>query len=346
MFDQAANRARAAAESTRVAGRPARPADPAIAAEAMAGLTAQPKTLPPKLFYDDEGCRLFGRITELPEYYVTRTELVLLDRIAPEVAGAAPPGCALVEYGASDEGKAALLLRRLRAPACYVPVDVAAPALEAVRARMRQSYPSLPVYPVAADFMRTVHLPLAIGAAPRLGFFPGSTIGNLDPDAARDFLRRAADALGPDALFLVGVDLRKSPDILVPAYDDAAGVTAAFNRNLLVRLNREADADFDLGAFAHRAVWNEEASRIEMHLVSLREQVVHLAGQPIRFARGEIIHTENSYKHTPAGFLDLARGAGWQGERMWTDPDGLFSIHLLRRSGSARAAAFPAGGTR
>jgi len=310
----------------------ARVAQPDIAAEALAGLLGKRKSLPPKLFYDAEGCRLFERITELPEYYLTRAERALLAAQAPEIAAELPAGAALVEYGASSEEKAATLLDALaaggRQAACYVPIDLADGALVALAERMRATHPALPVHPVVADFLHPLILPEAT-LPPRIGFFPGSTIGNLDPDAARGFLRAARGALGGGARFLLGVDLRKSPAVLVPAYDDAAGVTAAFNRNVLVRLNREAGADFEPAAFDHRAVWNAAEGRIEMHLVSRREQVVHLAGRLIRFAAGESIHTENSYKYTPQGVRLLAAAAGWRHRRLWTDPEGLFSLHLL-----------------
>src|SRR5271165_1212583 len=303
-----------------------------VADAALSGLLQPQKTLPAKLFYDEEGCRLFGRITELPEYYLTRTELALLADVAPRVAAMVRGPAVLVEYGASDETKAEFLLReRDGAPVfrAYVPIDVAVPQLEQMRARLRQRRPDLLVSLVPADFMDVAALPTQVPSLPRLGFFPGSTIGNLDPPEARCFLQRAREALGTESWFLVGVDLRKDPAILLPAYDDAQGVTAAFNRNLLVRLNREADANFDLGAFAHRAEWNDEQSRIEMHLVSLRDQVARVAGQAIRFASGETIHTENSYKYAPERFAALAEQAGWHSAELWTDPARLFSLHLL-----------------
>ncbi len=305
---------------------PQHPAD--IAAEALAGLTAARKTLPPKLFYDEEGCRLFGEITALPEYYLTRTELKLLREIAGDVAALVPPAATLVEYGGSDESKAAILLRALRWPAAYVPVDVAGPALRAMVRRMVRSHPGLSVMPVEADFLAPLALPGG-ATARRVGFFPGSTVGNLEPALARRFLGGVRRTLGSNARFLVGVDLCKDVALLVAAYDDAAGVTAAFNRNILIRLNRDAGADFDPDAFDHRAIWNDAESRIEMHLVSRREQRATIAGRAIRFARGETIHTENSYKYTEASFAALAASAGWSRARLWTDADRLFSIHLL-----------------
>jgi dimethylhistidine N-methyltransferase len=316
-------------------GLVATPIDRGLVDVALSGLSRPQKTLPPKLFYDEEGCRLFYKITELPEYYLTRTERTLLPEIAPLVLDQVPAGSVLVEYGASDEGKAAFLLNRGgtdRAAAvitAYVPVDVAMPALLQMRARLARSHPWLAVYPLAMDFMEPVRLPAAVGRMPRLGFFPGSTIGNLDPHEASRFLALARATLGSQARFLVGADLQKDPSVLLPAYDDAAGVTAAFNRNMLVRLNREAGADFDVDSFEHRAVWNAGESRIEMHLVSRNAQTVRVAGQQVHFARGETIHTENSYKHSQESFGQLAEGAGWRCCATWTDPDRLFAVYLL-----------------
>jgi dimethylhistidine N-methyltransferase len=312
---------------------PVRIADATLAEIALAGLSREPKSLPPKLFYDEAGCRLFYQITELPEYYLTRTELALLRRVGPEIAAMAEPLAVLVEYGASDETKAEILLSqtdKLGRPrfAAYVPIDIATEALAGMRRRMRQ-WTQLSVFPVAADFMDPVVLPTAANGMRRFGFFPGSTVGNLEPPLARQFLSRARVTLGRDGLMLVGVDLRKDPSILVPAYDDAAGITAMFNLNLLARLNREAGADFDLGCFAHRIIWNDAESRIEMHLESLCEQAVHIDGETVWFRRGETIHTENSYKHTIEGFAALAAAAGWRQRGAWTDPARLFSIHLL-----------------
>ncbi|MEJ0018690.1 MAG: L-histidine N(alpha)-methyltransferase [Acetobacteraceae bacterium] len=295
-----------------------------VADAALSGLLQPRKTLPAKLFYDEAGCRLFARITELPEYYLTRTELALLAKVAPRVAATVGGPAVLVEYGASDETKAGFLLRESSPAAArhdpvfraYVPIDVAAPQLLALRARLRQDRPDLTVCVLAADFMDIVALPHEVPALPRLGFFPGSTIGNLDPSQACRFLQRARQALGGQSWFLVGVDLRKDPAILLPAYDDAQGVTAAFNLNLLDRLNREADADFDLASFRHRAVWNDVDSRIEMHLESLREQTVRVAGHAVHFAAGETIHTENSYKYAPEHFAALAEQAGWHSAEM------------------------------
>jgi dimethylhistidine N-methyltransferase len=308
--------------------------DRGLADVALSGLSRPQKMLPSKLFYDEAGCRLFYRITELPEYYLTRTERTLLPQIAPLAVAGLPSGAALVEYGASDEAKAKDLLDQRNAagqPAvrAYVPIDVALPALDRMRARLAESHPWLDVHPIAADFMQPLVLPAAVANLPHLGFFPGSTIGNLDPLEATRFLVRARVTLGDGARFLVGADLRKDPAILLPAYDDPSGVTAEFNRNLLVRLNREAGADFVVSAFDHRAVWNDEESRIEMYLVSRHCQSVHIAGRAVQFAAGETIHTENSYKYTAERFTEIAARAGWRARHTWTDPERLFALYLL-----------------
>jgi dimethylhistidine N-methyltransferase len=300
-----------------------------IVAEALAGLFSSRKTLPPKLFYDEAGCALFGEITRLSEYYLTRTERAILEALAPALDGLVPRRAALVEYGASNEAKAELLFAACEI-AAYVPIDIAADALAMLSARLADKRPALAVHPIIADFLTPIVLPHEIASVPRLGFFPGSTIGNLDPGAAIAFLARARATLGEDATFLVGVDLEKPPDLLVAAYDDAAGITAAFNRNMLARLNREAGADFVLAAFAHRAVWNPVEHRIEMHLESLTDQIVHIAGTSIPFREGETIHTENSYKFTVPRFTALAMRAGWRVERIWTDRRKFFAIAALR----------------
>jgi dimethylhistidine N-methyltransferase len=254
--------------------------------------------------------------------------MALLPDLAGELGRRVPAGVALVEYGASLEDKAQILLNRLDRPAAYVPIDIAEAALDGIVQRMRAG--AVTVHPVAADFLAPLRLPEVVRRQPKLGFFPGSTIGNLDPATAVRFLRQVRATLGDGALFLVGADLRKEPAVLIPAYDDAAGVTAAFNTNVLARLNREAQADFDLASFIHEARWNDADSRIEMHLVSTRAQTVRIAGRDIRFARHESIHTENSYKHTLDGLRTLANEAGWQTLRQWTDSRQLFSVSLLQ----------------
>lgn len=302
---------------------------------ALSGLMASPKTLPATLFYDQEGCRLFYRITELSEYYLTRTEAGLLRTLGRSLIPEDFCNAALVEFGGSDEAKARHLLdqrddRGRRIFTTYVSIDVAETALAAMRARLETSHPDLAVAPIAADFNEPLQLP-PLGRH-RLGFFPGSTIGNLDPSGAVQFLATARESLGPGAWFLLGGDLRKDPAILLPAYNDSAGVTAAFNLNLLRRLNREAGADFDLRRFRHQAVWNDALSRIEMHLVSCRDQVVHVGGHSIAFTEGETIHTENSYKWTRRDLMAMAGAAGWKPHRVWTDSQDLFGIFLLRHA--------------
>jgi dimethylhistidine N-methyltransferase len=310
---------------------------PPVAEAALDGLLKPQKTLPARLFYDEEGCRLFQRITELPEYYLTRTEHALLDASLPLLAAylkRRSDHVTLVEFGTSDEAKAAHLFamrdaNRGSLVRAYVAIDIAEPALAAMRARLTRSRPDIVVRTIAADFEQPVALPAGLPHLPPLGFFAGSTIGNFGPARARAFLRRAARTLGANSALLVGFDLRKDPAILRPAYADAAGVTAAFNLNLLVRLNREAAANFDVSAFEHRAVWNDADSRIEMHLVSRRPQQVRVAGRMIAFAEGEFIHTEDSYKYTEEDFTGLARAAGWQVHAVWTDPQRRFALGLL-----------------
>ena len=303
--------------------------DADVIGDALMGLLQPRKTLPPKLLYDETGCRLFGDITALPEYYLTRTELSILRRLGPALRAHVPAQGWMVEYGASSSLKAALVLRHLDRPAGYIPIDIAPDALAGVQADLHLDFPSLEILPICADFLRPVELPAPARDARHFGFFPGSTIGNLEPAAATAFLRLARATLGPGALFLVGADLRKPADRLLPAYDDAQGVTAAFNLNLLTRLNREAGANFDLDRFAHRALWNDAESRVEMHLVSLADQSVRLGRQHITFRSGETIHTENSYKHAPEAFDRIAAAAGWRTIERWTDDDGLFALTLL-----------------
>lgn len=302
----------------------------ALLADALAGLGAERKTLPCKWLYDAEGARLFEQIVDLPEYYPTRTETAILRECAAEVARITGPGTAVVEFGSGSAEKVGLLLDAMEAPAAYVPVDISVEWLAEGAARVAAAHAGLRVLPVAADFTQPFALPPRLPArAPHLGFFPGSTIGNFTPDAAVDFLRSARRVLGEGARLLIGADLVKDPAVLVAAYDDAAGVTARFNLNLLIRLNRECGADFDLAGFCHSARWNPRQERMEMHLVSQRDQVVSLAGLRFAFRAGETIHTENSHKYRPEAFAALAERAGWSAGRRWTDPAGLFSVWLL-----------------
>ncbi len=309
--------------------QPARNAATGFAADVLAGLAAMPKRLPAKYFYDEAGSRLFERITELPEYYPTRTEMRILESSAESIAQFAQPGAALVEFGSGSTAKARLLLRHMASVRAYVPVDISAEFVNGEAARLQADFPALQVLPVAADFTCTFELPAAIRAAPRIGFFPGSTIGNLEPHEVTGFLRRARRVLGRAAAFVVGVDLVKDPEVLHAAYNDSQSITAQFNRNLLVRINRELAGDFDVSAFEHHAFYNRELRRIEMHLASLRRQKVRILGKCFGFRAGETIHTENSYKYTVESFAALARGAGWTTGAVWSDPDGYFSVQAL-----------------
>lgn len=304
-----------------------------FAADVIAGLTREQKAIAPKYFYDAEGSRLFEAITRLPEYYPTRTEIGILKDNVGAITRLFPPAAALVEFGSGSSVKTRILLRSETRIAAYVPVDISGDFLEQEAARLRRELPHLAVLPVAADFTRPFDLPRDVRAMSRIGFFPGSTIGNFEPDAARRFLENAREVLGAGALMIVGADLRKDPAVLEAAYDDAAGVTARFNRNLLVRINRELGANFDVGAFGHRALYDEQAGRIEMHLVSLRDQQVTIRGRLFRFRQGETIHTENSHKFTVPAFVALARSAGWASMAVWTDAERLFSVHALKAEG-------------
>jgi dimethylhistidine N-methyltransferase len=304
--------------------------DPVFARDVITGLSARPKRLPPKYFYDQAGARLFEEITALPEYYPTRTELAILRTHAPEMARLFPAETALIEFGSGSSRKARLLLDAAPTVAAYVPVDISAQWLAEEAALLRRDYPHLAVLPVAADFTQAFRLPAALAGLPRAGFFPGSTIGNFEPHQATAFLHHAARMLGEDAILIVGVDLVKDVETLTAAYNDSAGVTAAFNLNLLARINRELGADFDLAAFSHQAFYNRERARIEMHLASRRDQRVKVCGRAIAFRECETIHTENSYKYTVESFAALARRAGFMPVAAWTDADGYFLVQALR----------------
>ena len=305
------------------------PGDPFLD-EVVAGLSATPKTLSAKYFYDAEGSRLFEQICGLPEYYLTRTETALLGEIAPEIAALIPDGAALIEFGSGASTKTRILLDAAPQVEVYAPIDISPSALDEAAASLRADYPSLTVTPLVEDFTKALTPPEGARGRPLVGFFPGSTIGNFAPDEAETLLRGARTLLGEGALFVVGADVAKDPSVLIPAYDDAQGVTAAFNRNVLVHINRELGGTFDPSAFAHRAVWNAEESRIEMHLESLRDQIVMVGDHGFRFAEGETIHTENSYKYRPEAFDAIARRAGWTVARRWISPDPTFGVYLLK----------------
>jgi dimethylhistidine N-methyltransferase len=300
--------------------------------DVLRGLTAPRKYLSPKYFYDERGSELFDAITDQPEYYPTRTELAILSDNAPAMAALFPPSAALVEFGTGATTKARIVLSAAATLKAYVPIDISAEWLKAEARRVQADFPHLGVHPLVADFTSVMALPEQVRALPRVGFFPGSTIGNFEPHEACRLLQRAGALLGHDALMIIGVDCVKDTKVLNAAYNDAAGITAAFNLNLLSRINRQLDGNFDLSAFEHHAFFNRPLNRIEMHLASKRRQQVRVAGQTISFRPGETIHTENSYKYTPAAFGALVRGAGWTPVSLWTDPKAYFSVHALKFS--------------
>jgi dimethylhistidine N-methyltransferase len=302
-------------------------------ADVLHGLTRPRKELPCKYFYDDAGSQLFDRICDLEEYYPTRCERAILERHAPEMAARFGPRCALFEYGSGSSVKTRLLLDALVDPDAYLPVDISAAHLHESARRLRRDYPGLRVLPLVADFTRPFDLPALPDARRRVVFFSGSTIGNFGPVEAVALLRGIAAVCGADGGLLIGVDLKKDRAILEPAYDDRLGVTAAFNLNLLARINRELGADFDLASFRHRAVWNARHGRIEMYLVSTATQTAHVAGRAIPFAAGEPICTEYSYKWDLEGFSSLAARAGLAVQRVWLDPAGLYSVQYAECQG-------------
>jgi dimethylhistidine N-methyltransferase len=301
-----------------------------FAVAVLAGLARPPRSIPCRFFYDAVGSALFEAITGLDEYYPTRVETELLIAHGAEIANLAGGGRVLVEFGSGSSRKTSLLIQALGWVRAYVPIDIAAESLGEAAEWLRQQHTDLLIAPLIADFTRADALPAVARRGSRLGFFSGSTIGNLTHVEAAAFLANAARLLGPDSVFLLGVDLRKSPEILLPAYNDAAGITAAFNLNLLARINRELGGDFDLARFAHEAVYVEGAGRIEMRLVSLADQTVRVGARDFAFAAGERIHTENSHKYSVEQFQTLAAGAGWVPVKAWTDKDQLFSLHYLR----------------
>jgi len=314
----------------------------AFARDAVGDLSQHQKRLSPKYFYDAAGSELFEAITKLPEYYPTRTELGILRDRGAEIASIIPTRAALVEFGAGATTKVRLLLEK-SAFAAYVPVDISGEFLNAQANGLRRDFPDLAVYPVAADFTTPFALPAPVARMPKVGFFPGSTIGNFEPHEAHAFLRHAAALLGRGAVLIIGVDLAKDPAILNAAYNDAAGVMAAFNLNLLERINRELDGAFKLEKFCHRAFYNREKQRVEMHLVSLARQKVRVMGKLIEFRRGETIHTENSYKYTVELFRSQARSAGWTPAAFWLDEQNYFSVHALVASAPVKAVRSGAG---
>lgn len=297
--------------------------------DARAGLSRAQKSLPCKYLYDSRGAALFDEICELEEYYPTRTELGILVADGGELSRLIGPRCLLVELGSGSGRKTRLLLDRLESPAAYVPVDVSGAQLEQTAAIMRRAYPRLRVHPVCADFTGPLELPPLPASERTVVFFPGSTIGNLHPIAAARFLGRLARLCGPGGGMVLGVDLDKDPETLDRAYNDAQGVTAAFNLNLLTRMNRELGADFDVSSFRHLAFYDTALRRIEMHLVSTREQVVHLGPTELVFGEAETIHTECSYKYDLDGVREIAASGGFELQRAFVDPQRLFAVCYL-----------------
>ena len=300
----------------------------AFARDVIDDLSRAPKRLSPKYFYDAAGSELFEQITVLPEYYPTRTELSILRDHANAIATFVPEGAALVEFGAGATTKVRLLLGKCRLGA-YVPVDISGDFLTAQAEALRADYPRLGVYPVTADFTAPFELPEGVRDMPKVGFFPGSTLGNFEPGEACTFLKSARAILGKGGRMILGVDLEKDDRTLYDAYNDTAGITARFNLNVLHRINRELGGDFDVGAFIHRAIYNRDRHRIEMHLISKKALTAEVLGQKFSFRPGESIHTENSYKYSIERFTLLARVSGWRLIETWTDRDGMFSVHAL-----------------
>jgi dimethylhistidine N-methyltransferase len=314
----------------RVARREPAISDTQFARDVIAGLTARPKRLPPKYFYDEAGSRLFEQITELPEYYPTRTELAILTAHASEIARLLPEHTAFIEFGSGSFRKARILLDAAPTITAYVPVDISSQMLAEEAAELRRDYPRLAVLPVIADFTQPFRLPHVVARLPHAGFFPGSTIGNFEPHDASAFLGHAGRMLGAGAILIIGIDLVKDTTVLNAAYDDAAGVTAKFNLNLLTRINRELEGTFDLENFSHQAFYNTERRRVEMHLASRKRQTVSVCGRSFSFRAGETIHTESSYKYTVESFLALARGSGWTPLAAWCDAQSYFSVQALK----------------
>jgi len=318
----------ARARDTRFVSAPAVD-DVALRDEVLRGLRERRKTLPPKLFYDEAGAQLFEEICTLDEYYLTRTELEILSAHAGEIAALAGPRAALIEYGSGAGVKVRYVLDALREPAMYIPVDISREQLVQVSTALAAEYPAIDVQPVCADYTTRFPLPAIPDSARRVAFFPGSTIGNFHPAEAAAFLQRVRNAVGPQGAVILGVDRRKDAATLNAAYNDRAGVTAAFNLNMLRRLNRELHADFDLSRFRHRAFFNDEGSRIEMHIESLEAQVVHVDGEPVAFERGETIWTESSYKYDEERLRFLVGVAGLQVRKLWTDAHDRFWVAFL-----------------
>ena len=301
--------------------------DPAFRADVLSGLAAPIPAVPARWLYDRRGSELFERITELPEYYPTRVERRLLQRYSADVARIAGTGDAVVEFGSGSSAKTPILLRAV-APSAYVPIDISGNFLRDSSAALQKDFPELPIYPVEGDFMKPIVLPPEVAQETKLGFFPGSTIGNMVARTSVDLLRAMKDTLGVGAFLLIGMDRLKDVDTLIRAYDDAQGVTAAFNLNLLERINAELSGTIPVDAFAHVARWNDDSARIELHLEARRAVAFEVDGRGFAMAAGETIHTENSHKYGDRDARLLLAAGGWTVTRAWTDEDGLFALYL------------------
>ncbi len=311
-------------------------ADPAFRSDVLTGFAARPRAIPARWFYDRRGSELFEAITDLPEYYPTRTERAILSDAGPAIARAVGPGRAVVEFGSGSSAKTPLLLGAIN-PAAYVPIDISGDFLRESSAQLSVQFPDLPVLPIEADFMHPIALPGSVAALPKLGFFPGSTIGNMIPHSSVDLLRAMRMWLGTGAMLLIGMDRIKDEEVLVHAYDDAQGVTAQFNLNLLERINRELGGTIPIDAFRHRAIWNDMRARIEMHLEVQRDVDFTIEGRPFAMAAGETIHTENSHKYGPRDARILLRAGGWTPIAEWTDAQDKFAL-ILAEAQAARLA--------
>jgi dimethylhistidine N-methyltransferase len=298
-----------------------------LLSDVIAGLSSNPRTLPCKYFYDERGAALFQKICELPEYYITRTEIDILDRHRGEIASQLGPNIELIGLGTGAGTKTRILIEALEKPAVYVPIDISEKQLRKSSMLFQKIFPNLEILPVSADYLQPVVLPSPRHKAARnVVYFPGSTIGNFEPNEALEFLRRVAGVSGQGGGLLIGVDLQKDQNVIEAAYNDSAGVTAQFNLNLLARLNREIGADFNRSRWQHRAIYNSDAGRIEMYLISAADQTAHIGDREFHFRNGERILTEHSYKHSPEGFIALARRAGFDFVKLWTDDARLFGI--------------------
>ncbi len=303
--------------------------DPQFKSDVLAGLSGPRRAIPARWFYDERGSELFDDITRLPEYYPTRVETALLEDCRADIAARVGAGHAVVEFGAGSATKTPLLLEAV-APSAYVPIDISGDYLREAAATLQAKFPALPVFPVEADFTNGINLPSAIDDLGRLGFFPGSTIGNFIPRSGVDMLRHMRGVLGEGAYLLIGFDRIKPLEILITAYDDAVGVTAAFNLNLLERINRELDGDIPVSAFVHRAIWNDTEARIEMHLEATRDVSFAVAGENFEMATGETIHTENSHKYDLRSIRLLLRAGGWSPIADYSDADDWFTLVLAQ----------------